>query len=91
MGLYLRAAGIPTYGVQGIFMDRDDIRFHGRDERVEVQSFYEAQTFLYDVVKRLASPRLEWVRAVAVTLIVATSRRTCAPNRCRSRENGEAP
>ena len=24
-GLYLRAAGIPTYGVQGFFMDRDDI------------------------------------------------------------------
>ena len=53
-GLYLRVAGIPTYGVQGIFYDRDDIRFHGRDERVKVQSFYEAQTFLYELVKRLA-------------------------------------
>jgi acetylornithine deacetylase/succinyl-diaminopimelate desuccinylase-like protein len=53
-GLYLRVAGIPTYGVQGIFYDRNDIRFHGRDERVKVQSFYEAQTFLYDLVKRLA-------------------------------------
>ena len=50
-GLYLRAAGIPTYGVQGIFYDRDDIRFHGRDERVKVQSFYEGQTFLYELVK----------------------------------------
>ena len=55
-GRYLRAAGIPTYGVQGIFYGRDDIRFHGRDERVRVQSFYEAQTFLYDLVKRLAGP-----------------------------------
>jgi acetylornithine deacetylase/succinyl-diaminopimelate desuccinylase-like protein len=53
-GLYLRAIGIPTYGVQGIFYDRDDIRFHGRDERVKVQAFYEAQTFLYELVKRLA-------------------------------------
>jgi acetylornithine deacetylase/succinyl-diaminopimelate desuccinylase-like protein len=53
-GLYLRAAGIPTYGVQGIFYDRADIRFHGRDERVKVQSFYEGQTFLYELVKRLA-------------------------------------
>ena len=53
-GLYLRAAGIPTYGIQGIFYDRDDIRFHGRDERVKVQSFYEGQTFLYELVKRLA-------------------------------------
>ena len=53
-GLHLREAGIPTYGVQGIFYDRDDIRFHGRDERVKVQSFYEAQTFLYELVKRLS-------------------------------------
>ncbi len=55
-GLYLRSAGIPTYGVQGIFYGRDDIRFHGRDERVRVRSFYEAQTFLYDLVKRLSAP-----------------------------------
>ena len=52
-GMYLRSAGIPTYGVQGIFYDRSDIRFHGRDERVKVQSFHEAQTFLYELVKRL--------------------------------------
>lgn len=53
-GLYLRAAGIPTYGVQGLFMERNDIRMHGRDERMSVQSFYEGQTFLYDLVKILA-------------------------------------
>lgn len=53
-GLYLRAAGIPTYGIQGFFYDRNDIRFHGRDERLKVQSFYEGQTFLYELVKRLA-------------------------------------
>jgi acetylornithine deacetylase/succinyl-diaminopimelate desuccinylase-like protein len=52
-GLYLRSAGIPTYGVQGFFYDRDDIRFHGRDERLKVQSFYQGQTFLYELVKRL--------------------------------------
>ena len=54
-GRYLRSAGIPCYGVQGFFMDRDDIRFHGRDERMGVQSFYEGQTFLYQLVKRLSS------------------------------------
>ena len=52
-GRYLRAAGIPTYGVQGFFFDRNDIRFHGRDERMSVQSFYEGQLFLYDLVKTL--------------------------------------
>jgi acetylornithine deacetylase/succinyl-diaminopimelate desuccinylase-like protein len=53
-GRSLRAAGIPTYGIQGFFFDRDDIRFHGRDERMRVQSFYEGQAFLYDLVKRLS-------------------------------------
>jgi acetylornithine deacetylase/succinyl-diaminopimelate desuccinylase-like protein len=54
-GVYLRAAGIPTYGVQGLFMDRDDIRFHGRDERLLVSSFYEGQEFLYTLVKFLST------------------------------------
>lgn len=54
-GRYLRAAGIPTYGVQGFFFDRNDIRFHGRDERMAVQSFYEGQTFLYELVKTLST------------------------------------
>jgi acetylornithine deacetylase/succinyl-diaminopimelate desuccinylase-like protein len=54
-GHYLRAAGIPTYGVQGFFMDRDDIRFHGRDERLLITSFYEGQTFLYELVKALST------------------------------------
>ena len=52
-GAFLRAAGIPTYGVQGFFFDRDDIRFHGRDERMGVQAFYEGQAFLYELIKLL--------------------------------------
>jgi acetylornithine deacetylase/succinyl-diaminopimelate desuccinylase-like protein len=55
-GRYLRDAGIPCYGIQGFFFDRDDIRFHGRDERMGIQSFYQGQAFLYDLVKRLATP-----------------------------------
>ena len=53
-GRSLRIAGIPTYGVQGLFYDRDDIRFHGRDERLRIRSFYEGQTFLYELVKRMS-------------------------------------
>jgi len=53
-GRLLRQAGIPTYGVQGIFFDTSDIRFHGRDERVGVREFYEGQEFLYRLVKDLA-------------------------------------
>jgi acetylornithine deacetylase/succinyl-diaminopimelate desuccinylase-like protein len=50
----LRLAGIPSYGVQGIFYDAGDIRFHGRDERVGVREFYEGQEFLYRLVRELA-------------------------------------
>ena len=54
-GLYLRNAGIPTYGVSGLFSDINDNRSHGRDERVGVQQFYDSAQFLYVLVKRLAS------------------------------------
>ena len=54
-GRYLRVAGIPTYGVSGFFGDRDDVRAHGRDERMNVNSFHEGQEFLYQLVKDLAS------------------------------------
>lgn len=53
-GRYLRLAGIPSYGVSGFFGDRDDVRAHGRDERMNVNSFYEGQEFLYQLVKHLA-------------------------------------
>jgi acetylornithine deacetylase/succinyl-diaminopimelate desuccinylase-like protein len=52
--LYLRNAGIPAYGTSGIFMDIDDNRAHGRDERLKVSSLYEGQEYLYRLVKRLA-------------------------------------
>ena len=53
-GLYLRNTGIPTYGVSGIFADVDDIRAHGRDERIGVKEFNEGREFLYRLVKILA-------------------------------------
>ena len=53
-GLYLRNAGIPTYGVSGIFEDVGDTRAHGKDERLAVQSFQDGQEFLYRLVKLLA-------------------------------------
>jgi acetylornithine deacetylase/succinyl-diaminopimelate desuccinylase-like protein len=42
---FLRAVGIPTYGLTGIFSDPDDVRIHGKDERVTVKSFFQAQEF----------------------------------------------
>jgi len=54
-GLYLRNAGIPTYGVSGLFSDVDDSRAHGKDERLGVKQFYEGREFLYRLVKALTS------------------------------------
>jgi len=52
---YLRTAGIPAYGTSGMFGDIDDIRAHGRDERMLVRSLYEGQEYLYRLVKALSS------------------------------------
>ena len=49
-----RRVGIPVYGVSGIFGDIDDVRIHGRDERILVQSYYESLDFLYQLVKDLS-------------------------------------
>jgi acetylornithine deacetylase/succinyl-diaminopimelate desuccinylase-like protein len=49
-GLYLRNAGMPVYGVTGIAYDPEDVRAHGRDERILVRSYYEG----IDFIERLA-------------------------------------
>jgi acetylornithine deacetylase/succinyl-diaminopimelate desuccinylase-like protein len=53
--LFLRSAGIPVYGVSGMFTDGDDIRSHGRDERINATWFYEGLEFGYRLVKRLTA------------------------------------
>ena len=58
-GTFLRAEGIPTFGVSGIFTDVDDNRQHGRDERIGVKQYFEAQEFMYRLVKKLARSRSE--------------------------------
>jgi acetylornithine deacetylase/succinyl-diaminopimelate desuccinylase-like protein len=52
-----RAAGIPTYGVPPIFMDVDDDRSHGRDERIRIAEFYVGVDFYYRFVKALSSQK----------------------------------
>jgi acetylornithine deacetylase/succinyl-diaminopimelate desuccinylase-like protein len=54
-GKYLRVAGIPTFGIACMFFDMEDDRSHGRDERVEVQDFYDGVEFGYRFVKTLSS------------------------------------
>jgi len=56
-GSYLRNAGIPTYGHSGLAGDVDDVRVHGKDERVLVKSFFDGQEYLYRLVKMLSGGR----------------------------------
>ncbi|HTQ54099.1 MAG TPA: M20/M25/M40 family metallo-hydrolase [Bryobacteraceae bacterium] len=53
--VYLFAAGIPAYGFSGIALDRDDVRAHGRDERLPVDSFAKGLAFFYDFLRALGS------------------------------------
>ncbi len=54
-GKSLRAAGIPVYGISGMFVDMDDIRAHGRDERIGVREFYDGVEFMYRLIKTITS------------------------------------
>jgi len=53
-GSFLRNVGIPTYGHSGLAGDVDDVRAHGRDERVSVKAFDNGLEYLYRLVKALA-------------------------------------
>ena len=58
-GLYLRNAGIPVYGVAGIFYDIAADTRHGLNERVQVKAFFEGQEFMYQLVTRLSRSDVE--------------------------------
>jgi len=54
-GKFLRTAGIPVYGVTGMFSDMDDGRAHGKDERIGVKEYYNGVEFIYRYIKILSS------------------------------------
>ncbi len=51
--IYTIAAGLPSYGVSGVAIDQDDIRAHGKDERVRVSSYYDGVEFYYRYLRAL--------------------------------------
>ena len=53
-GLYLRNAGIPVYGVSGLFGDINDVRAHGQNERILIESYFDGQEFLYRLTQSLS-------------------------------------
>ncbi|HEU4700520.1 MAG TPA: M20/M25/M40 family metallo-hydrolase [Gemmatimonadales bacterium] len=54
-GGYARSAGIPTYGVSAVFDVIDDVRAHGRDERIGVKAFEDAVEFWYRLGKAVGT------------------------------------
>jgi acetylornithine deacetylase/succinyl-diaminopimelate desuccinylase-like protein len=53
-GKYTSEAGMPTYGINGIAIGIDDVRAHGKDERVAVDSYYRGVEFYYRFVAMLS-------------------------------------
>ena len=54
-GVYTNAAGMPTYGISGLALERDDVRAHGKDERIGVESFYQGVDFYYQFLKAVTA------------------------------------
>ncbi len=52
-GVYTNGAGMPTYGISGIALETDDVRAHGKDERLPIESYYRGVDFYYQFVKAL--------------------------------------
>jgi acetylornithine deacetylase/succinyl-diaminopimelate desuccinylase-like protein len=52
---FLRNAGIPAYGVSGLFVEATDNRTHGRDERIGVRDLFAGREFLFRLVRALSS------------------------------------
>ncbi len=50
-----RAAGIPMYGVSGLFVDPEATGVHGLNEHVGVKQLEDCREFLYRLIKTLAS------------------------------------
>ena len=53
---WLRNAGIPSYGVSGLFTDGANSGTHGLNEHVGAKELYQSKEFLYRLVKTLAAP-----------------------------------
>jgi acetylornithine deacetylase/succinyl-diaminopimelate desuccinylase-like protein len=53
-GSRLNAAGIPTYGIEGVFVDPDLGNIHGVNERIRIKSLMDGRDFLHRLVQRYA-------------------------------------
>jgi len=56
-GSVLRGAGIPTYGVSGIFSKESDSFSHGLNERLEVRAFYTSLEYWERLIRDVGASR----------------------------------
>ena len=56
-GQFLNGVGIPTYGIEPLFLKPDLGHIHGLNEYVNVNSLLDARAFLYDLVKIYATQK----------------------------------
>jgi acetylornithine deacetylase/succinyl-diaminopimelate desuccinylase-like protein len=54
---FLNAAGIPAFGISGLFVEPDLGHIHGLNERLPVRSLYEGREFLYRLVRIYADQK----------------------------------
>jgi acetylornithine deacetylase/succinyl-diaminopimelate desuccinylase-like protein len=55
-GRFLMSAGIPTYGMSGMFAVSGETNAHGLNEKIRVSSLYEGRDFLESVVRGYVTP-----------------------------------
>jgi acetylornithine deacetylase/succinyl-diaminopimelate desuccinylase-like protein len=53
--VYTMDTGLPSYGICGVAIDRNDSRMHGKDERVRAEAFYDGLEFYYRLLKSLTT------------------------------------
>ena len=51
--IYFAQAGYPCYGFSAVALERNDVRAHGQDERLPVDSYWKALDFFYAFTKAL--------------------------------------
>jgi acetylornithine deacetylase/succinyl-diaminopimelate desuccinylase-like protein len=52
---FTRSAGMPSYGAASNFFDLEDMRAHGRDERIKADRFGEGSEFAYRLMKAFST------------------------------------
>jgi acetylornithine deacetylase/succinyl-diaminopimelate desuccinylase-like protein len=53
-GVWTASAGMPTYMTSGLLVDSNDVRVHGKDERLRVSSFEQGTRYFYQFVKTVS-------------------------------------